>query len=48
MAKYIVYCRTKRRSKIAVDHMIQNGFKVVFQMTDGYIGWSQNNLAIEK
>jgi len=47
-AKYIVHCRTNRRSKIAVDYMIQNGFKAVYQMTDGYIGWIQNSLAIEK
>ena len=47
-AKYIVHCRTNHRSKIAVDHMVQSGFKTVFQMTDGFTGWSANNLDIQK
>jgi phage shock protein E len=47
-ANYIVYCRTKNRSGIVVNHMIEAGFKVVYQMMDGYVGWSYNNLPIEK
>ncbi len=43
-AKYIVHCRTSHRSKIAVDHMVQSGFKNLYQMMDGFNGWSQNNL----
>ena len=46
--KYIVHCRTNRRSKTAVDHMVQSGFKTVYQIMDGYNGWSQNGLAIVK
>ncbi|HEY9123696.1 MAG TPA: rhodanese-like domain-containing protein [Bacteroidales bacterium] len=47
-ARYIVYCRTSRRSKIAVEHMIQNGFKTVYQMMDGFSGWTANNLEVVK
>ncbi|HEY4784862.1 MAG TPA: rhodanese-like domain-containing protein [Bacteroidales bacterium] len=47
-AKYIVHCRTNHRSKIAVDHMVQNGFKTVYQMMDGFNGWSMNRLPIVK
>ena len=47
-AKYIVHCRTNHRSKTAVDHMVQSGFKTVYQMMDGFTGWAANNLAIEK
>lgn len=47
-AKYLVHCRTNHRSKIAVDHMMQSGFKTVTQMSDGFAGWSQNELPIEK
>ena len=47
-ANYIVHCRTNHRSKIAVDHMIQSGFKSIYQMMDGFMGWSQNSLPIEK
>ena len=43
-AKYIVHCRTHHRSQAAVDHMAQSGFKNVFQMSDGFSGWSQNGL----
>lgn len=47
-ATYIVHCRTNHRSKIAADHMAQSGFKIVYQMMDGYTGWVANNLAIQK
>lgn len=43
-AKYIVHCRTHHRSQTAVGHMAQSGFKNVFQMSDGFSGWSQNGL----
>ena len=47
-AKYIVHCRTNHRSKIAVEHMVQSGFKTVYQMMDGSIGLFQNGLPTVK
>ena len=47
-AKYIVHCRTNHRSKIAVDHMVQSGFKTIIQIMDGFDGWSQNDLPVVK
>jgi len=47
-AKYIVHCRTNHRSKIAVDHMVESGFKTVYQMMDGSTGWFQNGLPVVK
>ena len=47
-AKYVVHCRTSHRSKIAVDHMVQSGFKTVYQMMDGSTGWFQNGLPVVK
>lgn len=47
-AKYIVHCRTNHRSGIAVNHMIQSGFKNIYQMMDGWSGWSMNNLPVQK
>lgn len=47
-AKYIVHCRSNHRSKIAVDHMVESGFRTVYQMMDGMTGWNQNNLPIVK
>jgi len=44
-ATYLVYCRTKNRSGVAVNHMMQNGFTNVYQMMDGMSGWMQNGLA---
>jgi rhodanese-related sulfurtransferase len=46
--KYIVHCRTNHRSGIAVNHMIQSGFKNIYQMMDGWSGWSMNNLPVQK
>jgi rhodanese-related sulfurtransferase len=47
-AKYLVYCRTNHRSGMAVDHMMQSGFKNVYQMMDGFPGWAANKLAVQK
>lgn len=47
-ATYLVYCRTKNRSGVVVNNMIQNGFKDVYQMMDGMVGWNQNNLPVVK
>ncbi len=47
-AKYIVHCRTNHRSGIAVNHMIQSEFKNIYQMMDGWSGWSMNNLPVQK
>ncbi|MDR3653832.1 MAG: rhodanese-like domain-containing protein [Paludibacter sp.] len=47
-AKYIVYCRTNHRSGIAVTHMMQSGFKTIYQMMDGFPGWEGNNLPVQK
>ena len=46
-AKYIVYCRTKNRSQMAVEYMFKNGFKEVYKMQDGISGWIANGLPIE-
>jgi rhodanese-related sulfurtransferase len=46
-ATYLVYCRTKNRSGVVVNYMIQNGFKVVYQIVDGIAGLSQNNLLVK-
>jgi phage shock protein E len=45
-AKYIVHCRTNHRSKIATDHMVQSGFKTIYQMMDGIVGWNRNNFPV--
>jgi rhodanese-related sulfurtransferase len=47
-ATYLVYCRTQRRSGIAVSHMIESGFSNVYHMTDGMSGWLQNGKSVEK
>jgi len=47
-ASYLVYCRTNHRSGMAVDYMMQKGFKTVYQMMDGFPGWAANNFAYEK
>ena len=47
-AKYIVHCRTNHRSGMAVDHMLQSGFKNIYQMMDGWSGWLTNNLPVQK
>ena len=45
---YLVYCRTNHRSGMAVDYMMQKGFKTVYQMMDGFPGWAANKFDYEK
>ena len=45
---YLVYCRTNHRSGMAVEYMMQKGFKKIYQMMDGFPGWTANNFAFEK
>ncbi len=45
---YLVYCRTHNRSTGAVKYMRENGFTNVYQMMDGFSGWSRNKLPMEK
>jgi len=45
---YIVYCRTNHRSGMAVDHMMKSGFKKMYQMMDGFPGWVENKLPVQK
>jgi rhodanese-related sulfurtransferase len=45
-AKYIVICRTKNRSGVVSNFLTQNGFKSVYQVTDGMVGWIANNLPV--
>ncbi len=47
---YLVHCRTYHRSSTAVEYMLANGFILdnVYQIMDGFLGWSKNGLPIEK
>lgn len=45
--EYLVYCRTNRRSGEIVEYMLNNGFEVIYQMMDGFIGWTENELPEE-
>jgi rhodanese-related sulfurtransferase len=45
---YLIYCRTSNRSGNAVKYMNENGFKNLYQMTDGFSGWALNNLPFVK
>jgi phage shock protein E len=47
-AIYLVHCRTNHRSTIAVNHMAEKGFTHIYQMSDGFSGWSMNGLPVVK
>lgn len=46
--KILVYCRSGNRSTIASRFLEQNGFKYVYNLKDGIVGWKKNKLPIEK
>lgn len=45
---YIVYCRLGRRSSKAVGIMATKGFKNLYNVSDGFLGWNKNGLPFEK
>ena len=45
---YIVYCRSGRRSSKAVSIMAAKGFKNLYNVSDGFVGWNKNGLPFEK
>lgn len=45
---YIVYCRSGRRSRKAVGIMAAKGFKNLYNVSDGFVGWGKNGLPFEK
>ena len=45
---YIVYCRSGRRSSKAVSIMASKGFKNLYNVSDGFVGWNKNGLPFEK
>ena len=45
---YIVYCRSGRRSSKAVGIMATKGFKNLYNVSDGFVGWNKNGLPFEK
>ena len=45
---YIVYCRLGRRSRKAVGIMAAKGFKNLYNVSDGFVGWNKNGLPFEK
>ena len=45
-ATYAVYCRSGRRSVVAVDAMEKNGFSKLFNLSDGVIDWQANSLPL--
>ena len=40
--KYIVYCRSGRRSVLASNMMVKSGFKDVNNLLGGYLAWQRN------
>ena len=47
-AKYIVYCRTNNRVKKMVRFMDTNEFATVYYIKDGFSGWLEKGLPVEK
>lgn len=45
-AKIIVYCLSGSRSKIAAELFRDNGYKNVFNLENGLLGWRMNNFEL--
>lgn len=45
---YLVYCRTGNRSQRAIQAMKRLGFRSVFHMTEGIVGWQQQKFPLSR
>ncbi len=45
---YLIYCRTGNRSRGALEIMAELGFKEVFHLTSGIVGWQAEGLPVIK
>jgi rhodanese-related sulfurtransferase len=44
----VVYCAVGSRSKSAASLLAQRGFKDVYNMTDGIVGWYRNGFPLQR
>jgi rhodanese-related sulfurtransferase len=44
----LVYCAVGSRSRPVADFLAKNGYKDVYNMTDGIVGWYRNGFQIER
>lgn len=45
---YLVYCRTGNRSRGAIQAMERLGFRTVFHMTEGIVGWQRQTFPLSR
>lgn len=46
--KILVYCRSGNRSTVASEILIENGFKAIYHLKDGVIGWTKQGYSLIK
>lgn len=44
----VVYCAVGSRSKSAAGYLAQLGYKDVYNMTDGIVGWYRNGFPVQR
>jgi rhodanese-related sulfurtransferase len=44
----LVYCAVGSRSKPVADFLSKNGYKNVYNMTDGIVGWYRNGFPLQR
>lgn len=44
----LVYCAVGSRSKAVAEYLSKNGYKDVYNMTDGIVGWYRNGFPLQR
>jgi rhodanese-related sulfurtransferase len=44
----VVYCAVGSRSKIVADYLSRQGYRDVYNMTDGIVGWYRNGYPLQR
>ncbi|MBC8018750.1 MAG: rhodanese-like domain-containing protein [Verrucomicrobia bacterium] len=44
----VVYCAVGSRSKPVAEYLSKNGYKNVYNMTDGIVGWYRNGFPLQR
>ena len=47
-SEILIYCRSGNRSTVAGEIMIENGFKKIYHLRSGILGWLEQGFKIEK
>lgn len=47
-ARFLVYCKTHKRSDLLCQKLYQKGYRQITQIEDGFTGWKNNKISMKE